>query len=327
MTPTVPPTAAPVIPRRGIGTSGIEASVLSLGSWHAYDRMHFEDAVGLVQTAIARGINLFDVGVYAFPGGPPAFTDVLFSAIVRAAGINRADYLLSEKLWVEGFGPDGFRPQLERALFRVGTDYSDLVILGDLRRDDLELRDLVHDLAGLQESGIIRAWGVNNWSATNIQALLDIAAAEGVPGPQIAQLKYSVSRRSIPDGEPFSRLWEQGITMQASDVMEGGILAGKIAPEREVGRDPGGIRAAIIDSVPAVTALAEELGATPAQLAIAFTLTHPANTTTLFGATRLEQLEQNIAAIHLVERVGADALRARVAPFWADNGIVDPEGP
>ncbi|SDT25495.1 aldo/keto reductase [Microterricola viridarii] len=324
MTTTV---SAPAIPRRGIGRSGLEASVLSLGSWHTYDRMHFEDAVELVATAAARGINLFDVGVYAFPGGPPAFTDVLFSAIVRAAGIARSDYLLSEKLWLEGFGPDGFRPQLERALFRVGTDYSDLVILGDLRRDDLELRDLVLDLAELQRSGSIRAWGVNNWSAGNIQALIDIAAAEGVPGPQIAQLKYSMSRRSIPDGAPFARLWEQGITMQASDVMEGGILAGKVNPGREVGRDPGDIRAAIIASVPGVIALAEELEATPAQLAVAFTLTHPANTTTLFGATRLAQLEQNIGAIQLVERVGAAELRARVAPFWADNGIVDPEGP
>ncbi|RZU66251.1 aryl-alcohol dehydrogenase-like predicted oxidoreductase [Microterricola gilva] len=321
------PVSAPAIPRRAIGASGLEASVLSLGSWHTYDRMHFEDAVELVATAHARGINLFDVGVYAFPGGPPAFTDVLFSAIVRAAGIKREDYLLSEKLWLEGFGPDGFRPQLERALFRVGTDYSDLVILGDLRRDDLELRDLVQDLAGLQASGIIRAWGVNNWSAGTIQALIDIAAAEGVPGPQITQLKYSMSRRSIPDGAPFARLWEQGITMQASDVMEGGILAGKVNPDREVGRDPGDIRAAIIASVPGVTALAEELETTPAQLAVAFTLTHPANTTTLFGATRLEQLEQNIAAIQLVERVGAAELRTRVAPFWADNGIVDPEGP
>ncbi|PPL16251.1 aldo/keto reductase [Microterricola pindariensis] len=324
MTTTV---SAPAIPRRGIGRSGLEASVLSLGSWHTYDRMHFEDSVELVATAAARGINLFDVGVYAFPGGPPAFTDVLFSAIVRAAGLERSDYLLSEKLWLEGFGPDGFRPQLERALFRVGTDYSDLVILGDLRRDDLELRELVLDLAELQESGSIRAWGVNNWSAGNIQELIDVAAAEGVPGPQIAQLKYSMSRRSIPDGAPFAGLWEQGLTMQASDVMEGGILAGKVNPDREVGRDPGDIRAAIIASVPGVIALAEELETTPAQLAVAFTLTHPANTTTLFGATRLEQLEQNIGAIQLVERVGAAELRSRVAPFWADNGIVDPEGP
>ncbi len=316
------------IPSRPLGSSGIEAGVLSLGSWHTYDRMDFADAVELVSFAVDHGVTLFDVGVYGFRGmQPPVFTDVLFSAIVRAAGLRRDSYLLSEKLWLEGYGAGGFRPQLEHALFRVGSDYADLVILGDLRRDDLELRDLVLDLAGLTEAGLIRAWGVNNWSAANIQSLLDIAAAEGVPGPVIAQLKYSVARRSIPDGAPFARLWEQGLAMQASDVMEGGILAGNVSPGREVGRDPGAVRERIVADVPAFAALAAELETTPAQLAVAFTLTHPATATTLFGASRLEQLTSNLDAVALVDRVGADTIRSRVEPFWADRDVVDPAGP
>ncbi|WP_244300993.1 aldo/keto reductase [Leucobacter insecticola] len=216
------------IPRRRIGASELETSVFALGSWHIYDRMHFEDAVELVRTAVDRGINLFDVGVYSAPDGPPAFTDVLFSAIIRAAGVAREDYLLSEKLWLEGWDDQaGFRPQLENALFRVGDEQADLVILGDLRRDDVALRDIVLSLASLREDGLIRAWGVNNWSASNVQSLIDLAAAEGVAGPEIAQLKYSVSRRSIPDGEPFAALWQQGLSMQASDVMEGAISRAK----------------------------------------------------------------------------------------------------
>ena len=316
------------IPSRPLGSSGIEAGVLALGSWHTYDRMDFADAVEMVGYAIEHGVTLFDVGVYGFRGmQPPVFTDVLFSAIVRAAGIDRSDYLLSEKLWLEGYGDGGFRPQLEHALFRVGSDYADLVVLGDLRRDDLELRDLVLDLAGLTEAGLIRAWGVNNWSAANIEALLDIAEAEGVPGPQLAQLKYSVARRSIPHGAPFARLWERGLAMQASDVMEGGILAGNVQPGREVGRDPGGIRERIVADVPAFATVASDLGTTPAQLAVAFSLTHPATATTLFGASRLEQVRSNLDAVALVERVGAETIRAAVAPFWADRDVVDPAGP
>lgn len=316
------------IPKRRIGRSDLETSVFALGSWHIYDRMHFEDAVEMVRTARDRGINLFDVGVYGTPDTPPGHTDVLFSAIIRAAGVEREDYLLSEKLWLEGWEPGaGFRPQLERALFRVGTDYTDLVILGDLRRDDVGLRDIVLDLASLRDAGLIRAWGVNNWSASNVQALVDIAAAEGVPAPDIAQLKYSVSRRSIPDGAPFAPLWEQGLSMEASDVMEGGHLAGKVSTDRQVGRDPGSIRDRIIADVPAFVTLAEELGSTPAQLAIAFTLTHPATATTLFGASSVAQLEANLGSLELLERVGAETIRARVEPFWADRDLVDPEGP
>ncbi len=65
----------------------IDVSRLSLGSWHTYDRIDFRDAVALLRAAIDGGITLFDVGVYGFPGAAPVFTDVLFSAMVRAAGL------------------------------------------------------------------------------------------------------------------------------------------------------------------------------------------------------------------------------------------------
>ena len=168
---------------------------------------------------------------------------------------------------------------------------------------------------------------MNNWSASSIQTLIDIAAAEGVSGPQIAQLKYSVSRRSIPDGAPFARLWEQGLTLQASDCLEGGVLAGKINGNRQIGRDPGDIRERIIADVPAFSDLASSLDVSPAQLGIAFTLTHPALTTTLFGASSIDQLRANLDAAALVDRIGIEELRRLVEPFWADRGVVDPEGP
>ncbi|WP_163505380.1 aldo/keto reductase [Fodinicola acaciae] len=315
------------LPRRRVGTSELDVSLLSLGSWHTYDRMDFADAVAMIRAAVSAGINLFDVGVYGMPGAPPVFTDVLWGAIMHASGIPRDDYLVSAKLWVEGFGDQGFRPQLENAFLRGGFDVADLVILGDLRRDDVTLEDLVDDVSGLVRAGLVRAWGVNNWSATNIQRLRDIAAARGVDGPQIAQLKYSIGRRSIPDGEPFGRLFADGFSMQASDVLEGGILAGRTEPARPIGRDPGGVRETIVGNAAGVTEVARKLGVSAARLAVAFTLTHPANVSTLFGATRLAQLRDNLAAVDLVEEVGADQLRALVEPYCADRGIVDPEGP
>ncbi|MER7864002.1 aldo/keto reductase [Amycolatopsis japonica] len=316
------------IPQRRIGRDGPLTGVLSLGSWHTYDRMDFREAVDLVRTAVDSGITLFDVGVYGFPGATPVFTDVLFSAMVRAAGLRREDYLLSAKLWLEGYPEYNLRDQLDNALFRAGVEHADLVVLGDLRRDDTDLHQLVLDLNGLREAGLIRHWGVNNWSATTIRALHDFAAAENVPGPAIAQLKYSVARRSIPDGEPFAKVFgELGVTLQSSDIFEGGVLLGKNSGARQVGRDPGDIRERIAASAPALAKIAADLDATPAQLCLAFTLTHPANTTTLFGATSTEQLKDNLGAVDLVERVGAERLRDLVEPYWADRGVVDPEGP
>ena len=105
------------------------------------------------------------------------------------------------------------------------------------------------------------------------------------------------------------------------------MLAGNVRPTRQIGRDPGGIRERIAEAAAGVAALAEQLGTTAAQLAVAFTLTHPANATTLFGATRMAQLRANLGALDLVERVGAAELRALVRPFWVDRDVADPAGP
>lgn len=315
------------IRRRPLGDSGLEVPALALGSWHTYDRMDFEDAVELVGTAIDRGVTMFDVGVYGFPGmRPPAVTDVLFSAIIRAVGVPRDGYLLSEKIWTDAYD-GGFAEQLERALFRVGSGHADIAVLGDIHRDDVTMHDIATAMQELVDRGLVRAWGVNNWSAANIAELRRIAAAEGLTAPAFAQLKYSVARRSIPDGAPFAELFADGFLFEASDSLEGGYLAGNASPDREVGRDPGDVRKTILEYLPEYVAAADRLGTSPARLAIAFTLTHPANAVTLFGATKLSQLEDNLAAFDLVEQIGADELRAAVEPFWADRDSVDPAGP
>lgn len=317
------------VPRHPLGDTGLSPSVLSMGSWHIYDRMDYGRAVEMIRKAVDAGINMFDVGVYGTPDMmPPPMTDVIFSAVVRGAELKREDYLLSEKLWLEVFDADeGFMPQIKNALFRFGSDYSDIVVLGDVRRDDLEMRDIVLSLAELKKAGLIKVWGVNNWSRANVQACIDIAKAEGVDGPVFAQLKYSVARRSIPDGQPFADLFAQGFKMQASDIFEGGVLVKPTAPEREVGRDPGNIRAKIEAAAAEVKKIADGYGITPAQLCMAFTLTHEHNFNTLFGATKLSQLEQAIEAVALVEKIGAEEIRAAVEPLWCDKGVVDPEGP
>ena len=91
------------VPHRRIGTLGPEVSVLSLGSWHIYDRMPFRDAVAMIRYAVEAGINLFDVGYYggfSIDGKPAqeSYTDILFGRIIKAAGVARDEYVLSAKL-------------------------------------------------------------------------------------------------------------------------------------------------------------------------------------------------------------------------------------
>ncbi|GLZ41358.1 aldo/keto reductase [Actinokineospora sp. NBRC 105648] len=319
------------VPRRKIGADGPEVSVLSMGSWHIYDRMPFQEAVQMVRRAVDAGVNLFDVGYY---GGftidgktvQESYTDIIFGRAVAVAGIPRADWLLSVKLWIQAFPEVSFADQLDPLLARVGVEHADYTVLGDLFGTTPDMTALTRGLGDLIESGKLGGWGVNNWSVDDIRAAHDAAAAQGIPGPSMAQLKYSVVRRSIPDGEPFRRLADDiGITIQASDVFEGGILAGNLVPDRMVGRDPGGIREQVADAAVKLAAIAEGFDATAAQAGIAFCLADPLVSTVLFGTSRLAQLEANLGAVELAEKHGAE-IRAAVADLWLDRDVVDPTG-
>lgn len=312
------------LPTRRLGANGPDVPVFGLGSWNTWDRMPAEDAARLVRQAVDRGARLFDVAHYNFgPHAENAVTDVLFGRAVREAGLAREDYLLCGKLWLWDYPDASFDEQTKVSLSRVGTDRADLVVVGDYL-GELDIRSVVADVAELVRAGRFASWGVNNWSADAVRTALEFATAEGMTPPSFAQLKYSLARRSVPEGDPYGRLFsEAGLGLQASDVFEGGILAGKLRPERKIGADPGGIRDRIRDAYPAVRRVAERFGATPAQLAIAFCLTHPAVANVLFGASSARQFEENLGALQVLERHGAE-LRGAVEDLWTDRGVVHP---
>jgi aryl-alcohol dehydrogenase-like predicted oxidoreductase len=99
------------------------------------------------------------------------------------------------------------------------------------------------------------------------------------------------------------------------------ILAGKPSPGRKIGADVGDIRGRIVEAFPQVRRIAEELEATPTQLSLAFTLTHPATANVLFGSSSVAQFQENLGALDLLERAGADRLREAAAGLWLDRHV------
>lgn len=313
------------VPRKRLGARGPLVPLFGLGSWNTWDRMEFDDAVAFIRRARQVGVNLFDVAHYNFgPHAENAQTDVIFGKAVAAAGLAREDYLLCGKLWLWEYPKSSFAEQMSTSLERIGTDRADAVVVGDFF-GELDIRAVVTDVAEQVRAGRFEHWGVNNWAARDLAFAHEFALAEGMTPPSFAQLKYSLARRSVPDGEHYGRLFDElGLGLQASDVFEGGILAGNLQPSRKIGADPGGIRDAIRAAYPQVERIAQRFDATPAQLAIAFTLTHRATANVLFGASRAEQLEQNLGAIEVWQRHG-DALREAVDELWLDRDVVPPD--
>lgn len=304
---------------RSIGTTDIKTSILSLGSYQTYSRMEYRDVVNLIARAAELGINMFDVAHYR----TAPHTEVVLARALRDAGLKREDVLIMDKVWWYDGDDPTLERQLDELLYRLDTDYVDVIMCYGMRPGRDDPAETARLNAGFVIAGKARAWGGLNWSAKDLRIAHETCVAEGLPTPQIVQIKYNIARRHIVEAEDYTRLrTETGISIHASDSLEGGILAGSLVRERVLGRDPGGIREDIIALVPRLRAIADSFGCSMAQLAIAFCIANPQTASLLFGASRIAQLEDNVGAVALAREHGA-AIRTALAEFGVSGHQFD----
>ncbi|MDC0739378.1 aldo/keto reductase [Cognatishimia sp. SS12] len=308
------------VDRRKLDATGNKYPLFSLGSWNTWDRMTPDSAVELICRAQAEGCAFFDVAHYNMgPHSEHSQTDILFGNAWRDSGLKREEIQLCGKLWLWKYPELSFREQIETSLDRIGTDRFETIVLGDYF-ERLDIPRVVTAVNELIADGLVQSWGINNWVLSDTHAALDYAAQSGMIGPSFAQLKYSPVRRSMAEGAGYGSLFGSGkLALQASDCLEGGILALK-TPNRKIGADPGDIRARIIAAAPEIAKVARDFDATPAQAVLAFCLANPATANVLFGVSQMAQLEENLGALSLARTHGAD-IRARMAPFWLDKHV------
>ena len=315
-------TESRAVPTRRLGPGGPEVPVFALGSWNIWDRMEAGERVALIRRAAEAGSALFDVAYYNMgPHAEASRTDLLFGEAIREAGLARTEYQLCGKLWLWEYPRTGFAEQMDVSLERIGDDSFETVVVGDFF-GDIDIAQVTRDAHAEIQRGSFASWGVNNWPAEALQLAFDTAEAEALTPPSFAQLKYGLVRRSMAEGEFYGRWFAEGrLALQASDLFEGGILVGKLSPQRKIGADVGGIRERIVAVYPEVQRIAGELGATPAQLGIAFCLANPATANVLFGASSVRQFEDNLGALEVLDRVGAERIREAVADLWLDREV------
>lgn len=284
--------------------------------------MEAVDRRALITRAVEAGSAFFDVAYYNMgPHAEASRTDLLFGETIRELGLARSDYQLCGKLWLWEYPATGFAGQMDESLARIGADRFETVVVGDFF-GDIDIAQVVRDVHSEIVRGSFSSWGVNNWSADALQLALDTAAAEGLTPPSFAQLKYGLVRRSMAEGEFYGKWFADGtLALQASDSFEGGILVGKLTPARKIGADVGGIREKIVAAYPRVAEIAASFDATPAQLGLAFTLANPATANVLFGASSVQQFDDNLGSLELLERVGAEAIREATAELWLDRDV------
>jgi aryl-alcohol dehydrogenase-like predicted oxidoreductase len=293
--------------RRPLGSSGIEVTELSLGSWRTYERIPRDAGIAVMQTAREQGINFLDDARYNDESGKApmksGYSEVVFGELFRASGWKRDEVVLANKLWWEFWPEESAAAELDGSLKRMGMDHLDLVY-AERPRAGQRIEEVVGDMGALMRAGKLRAWGVLNWPAAQIAKAATVAAAEGVPPPCAAQLAYSLVRRSpVEDQDMIGALGASGACVVASYSLDGGALTGKYATPGAKGRVTE--RLDNRDYAPALRAgdelraLAERSGARPAAMAIAFALLNPLVASVLFGATSPDQVTENVRAVEL----------------------------
>ena len=290
--------------RRALGSSELEVSRLSLGSWRTFERIPREDALAVMRAARERGFNFLDDARYNDETGlapiPSGYSETLFGELFRATGWDRDDTVVSNKLWWEFWPEQSAAAELDRSLGRMGFNHVDL-IYANPPTDGLPIIDIVESVGGLLRSGKARAWGIVNWEAAPFEQATQAAKERGVPPPCAAQLPYSLARRDwLESDEMAAALDASGAGVVASFVMAGGVLTGKY-DAGQTGRAAAEVEhprfADARERGQRLRALAAELDASPAALAIAFALANPAVTSVLFGATSAAQIAENVGAL------------------------------
>jgi 1-deoxyxylulose-5-phosphate synthase len=289
---------------RQLGDSDLRVSEICLGTWTTFGGSLSEDeAHAVVDAAFDAGINFFDTANVYSEGRSE---EVLGRAL---AGRPRDSFVVATKVF--GRMPNGDRglsrgqilKQIEASLSRLQLGQVDLYQCHSWD-EDVPLEETLGALSEVVDEGRARFIGVSNWSAEQIQRAVDLARDHGFVKIVSSQPEYSLLHREPEDGViPVSKA--NGISQIVYSPLAQGVLSGKYAPgESAADGTRASARAewmedfddAVLERVQRLRPIADGVGITMAQLALAWILREPNVASAIVGASRPEQLRDNAAA-------------------------------
>lgn len=297
---------------RRLGRSGLKVSQVSLGAWTTYggsvqDRKLITE---IVERALEGGVNFFDnADAYARGEGERIMTGVLHDL-----GVPRHQLVLSSKVfWPmsdavtdRGLSRKHVLESIDRSLERMELDYLD-VYFAHRYDPETPMEEIVEAFSDVVRSGRALYWGSSEWSAAEIAEAHAYAKAHGLVAPVVEQPQYSmlyrerVEERILPVSEP------KGIGLVVWSPLAMGMLTGKYddgVPEgSRFAENDTFAKRFLTDAnrhkVLALKVVADDLGVTRAQLALAWVLRQPGVSSVITGATKVRQIEDNLGAAEL----------------------------
>jgi voltage-dependent potassium channel beta subunit len=308
---------------RHLGRSGIRVSELSLGSWITFHyQADIKSAVEMMAAARDTGVNFFD-NAEAYAKGK---SEEVMGAALKKLGWRRSSYLISSKFYWglnEGINEKNtlnrkyLLEAIDGSLKRLQLDHLDLIFC---HRPDANtpIEETVWAMHNIIESGKAFYWGTSEWSAAEIIAAIEIAERHHLHKPVMEQPEYNMLARERFEVE-YARLFrDYGYGSTTWSPLASGLLTGKYndgIPDgsrgsmekydwlRDKMTDQDAIR-----KVRKLGEVAGDLGASMAQLALAWLLKNPNVSTVITGASRVEQVQENMKAVEVVEKLTPDVM-------------------
>jgi voltage-dependent potassium channel beta subunit len=312
---------------RRLGRAGLRVSELSLGSWVTYrNQVDAKSAAEMIAAAFDAGINFLD-NAEAYALGA---SEEIMGAALRQLGTPRLNYVVSTKFfWGLDRDGDGVnrRDTLNRkyllqaidgSLKRFGLEHIDLVYC---HRPDphTPVEETVWAMSDIITQGKALYWGTSEWSADAVREAWQVAERHHLHKPLMEQPQYHLFHRRKVEQE-FAPLYDEiGLGLTTWSPLASGLLTGKYR-----GGIPPGSRGALENmaflrdgltdarrnaAVAQLEPIAAELGGTLAQLAIAWCTKNPHVSTVITGASRIEQLRDNLGALAVAEKLTPELLQ------------------
>ncbi len=304
---------------RHLGSSGLQISALSLGAWVTYGGQVGEHvALECMKAARDAGVNFFDNA----EGYAHGNAEIVMGNVIKKMGWKRSDLVISTKLFWGGDGPNDTglsrKHIIEGAnasLARLQMDHVDLIFC---HRPDIytPIEETVRAMSYLIDQGKAFYWGTSQWSAAQIMEAYGIVRREHLVPPQMEQPEYHMLARERVEKELAHLYKEIGLGTTIWSPLASGLLTGKY--DKGI---PSGTRVTLpgyewlreefesdeakrnIEKVKLLEPVAKELGCTMAQLALAWCLKNPNVSTVITGASKPEQVVENMKALDVVAKL------------------------
>jgi len=313
---------------KNLGRTGLKVSVFSYGGWLTVGGTQRNDAVKeLIKTAWENGINTFD-NAEVYSSGQ---SEIDMGQAFKDLKLKREEFVVTTKIFFGTGRKDPNQKGLSRkhliegtkaSLRRLQLDYVDIVYA---HRPDVNtpMEEIVRGFNYIIEQGWAFYWGTSEWTAQQLQEAYGIAERLNLIGPATEQSQYNLFHRQKVevDFKPLQEKYGLGNTIWSP--LASGLLTGKYndgIPEgsrfanhkdffestlKELDGAGGKEK---IERIKKLSALAEKLGGTVTHLSLAWTVKHPGVSSCILGATKPEQLLDNLKALDLIEKLTPEVM-------------------